>query len=88
MGFCKYLDNPYRRIDIRFIPWKSYYTALLYFTGSAEHNKKLRTIALKKKYKLSEYNLIDLTTNTELKITSEKKIFELLDLDYVLPKFR
>jgi DNA polymerase/3'-5' exonuclease PolX len=88
MGFCKYLDNPFRRIDIRFIPWKSYYTALLYFTGSAEHNKKMRKIAQQMNYKLSEYSLIDLTTNNEFNINSEKKIFELLNMEYIKPNLR
>ena len=88
MGFCKYLDNPFRRIDIRFIPWKSYYTALLYFTGSAEHNKKMRKIAQQMNYKLSEYSLIDLSTNKEFNIKSEKCIFDLLNMDYITPDLR
>lgn len=88
MGFCKYLDNPFRRIDIRFVPWDSFHTALLYFTGSAETNKKMRKIAHQLNYKLSEYNLINLTTNEELVIKSEKEIFELLNMDYIPPKLR
>ena len=88
MGFCKYLDNPFRRIDIRFVPWNSYYSALLYFTGSAEHNKKMRNIAKQFNYKLSEYNLIDLSTKKEFIINSEKDIFDLLNMTYITPNLR
>ena len=88
MGFCRYLDNPFRRIDIRFVSYKSYYTALLYFTGSAETNKKMRIIAKQLNYKLSEYNLINLSTMIEFSIKSEKEIFKLLNMDYIPPKLR
>jgi DNA polymerase/3'-5' exonuclease PolX len=57
MGFGKYLDNPVRRIDIRFVPYESYFSALLYFTGSAELNKQMRQIAKLKNLTLSEYGL-------------------------------
>ena len=36
MRFLKYKENPFRRIDIRFVNWPNYYSALVYFTGSAE----------------------------------------------------
>ena len=40
MGFCKYKNNPVRRIDIRFIPYKSLSAAMLYFTGPVELNPR------------------------------------------------
>ena len=88
MGFCKFKDNLIRRIDIRFVPWKSYYTALLYFTGSSSFNKMIRTIAHNKGYKLSEYELLDLSTNESVIIKSEKDIFKKLDIEYILPQNR
>lgn len=50
----------YRRIDIRFVPYNSYGTALLYFTGSRDFNTQMRSIALKKGLTLSEYGLFRL----------------------------
>jgi DNA polymerase beta len=48
MGFCQLDNNPLaRRIDIRYVPYKSYYTALLYYTGSKNFNIEMRSIALK-----------------------------------------
>jgi len=86
MGLCKLKDNPVRRIDIRFVPYESYYTELLYFTGSATLNKKMRYIAEKKQFKLNEYGLFN--NNIIFKVKSEKDIFDLLDMDYIAPEYR
>ena len=88
MGFSKYLDNPVRRIDIRFIPYDSYHTATLYFTGSGELNKKMRQIAKDQGYKLSEYELSDIKTKKKVKINSEEDVFKKLGMDYIKPEFR
>jgi len=87
MGFLKYKDNAVRRIDVRFVSYDSYYSALLYFTGSADLNKKMRSIAKGKGLKLSEYGLFK-TDGSKLKIKSEEDFFKELELDYIPPKFR
>jgi len=87
MGFSKLKDNPVRRIDIRFIPYSSYYYALLYFTGSGDLNKKMRQIAKKKGFKLSEYGLSDKDGNI-IKAKSERDIFKHLAMEYLPPKLR
>ncbi len=87
MGFCKLLDNPPRRLDIRFVPYDSYYSALLYFTGSALLNTKMRQIAKDKGYKLSEYGLFN-KEGIPFKISSERDIFKLLNMEFVPPRLR
>jgi DNA polymerase/3'-5' exonuclease PolX len=87
MGFAKYKKNPVRRIDIRFVSYDAYYSALLYFTGSAELNKKMRTIAKKLNLKLSEYGLFK-EDGTKIKINSEEDFFQKLDLPFIEPKYR
>jgi DNA polymerase beta len=89
MGFLKYLNNPIRRIDIRFLTFDSYYSALLYFTGSAELNKRMRVIAKKKGYKLSEYGL-EKNNNQHIviDINSEADIFKILEMEYLQPTER
>ena len=87
MGFCKYKDNPVRRIDVRYVTYDSFFSALLYFTGSAELNKKMRNIAKSKELKLSEYGLFK-KDGTRLKIKSEEDFFKALDMDFIDPKFR
>lgn len=88
MGFCKYKTNPTRRIDIRFVMDNDFHSALLYFTGSADLNKKMRQIAKEKGYKLSEYGLFDIITGKEIKTKSERDIFKKLDLEYIVPRLR
>jgi DNA polymerase/3'-5' exonuclease PolX len=87
MGFSRLKNNLVRRIDIRFIPYSSYYYALLYFTGSGEHNKIMRNIAKKMGYKLSEYGLFDKNKNN-FKVKSERDIFNHLNMEYLNPKMR
>ena len=45
-------------IDIRAVEENSYGAALQYFTGSKEHNVKVRQVAIDKGYKLNEYGLL------------------------------
>jgi DNA polymerase/3'-5' exonuclease PolX len=87
MGFCKYKENPPRRMDIRFVPYESYFSALLYFTGSAELNKQMRNIAKSKNLKLSEYGLFK-ANGDKIIINSERDIFDALDMEYLLPRLR
>lgn len=90
MGFCKFKKNPIRRIDIRYMPYGSYYPALLYFTGSGNFNKKMRLIAIKLGYKLNEYGLFKIKNDKayRIKITSEKTIFDKLNMEYLDPENR
>jgi len=85
MGFTKYKDELIRRIDIRYVPFNFYYSALLYFTGSAELNQKMRQIAKKMGYKLSEYGLTKISDDSTIPIKSEKDIFDFLKMNYLEP---
>lgn len=87
MGFCKYKNNPIRRIDIRLIPYVSIYTALVYFTGSSNLNQNMRKIAKKLGYKLSEYGLFD-KNNEMIYINSELDLFNKLNMKYLNPNER
>jgi DNA polymerase/3'-5' exonuclease PolX len=89
MGVCK-LDNYQiaRRIDIRVVSYQSYYTSLIYFTGSKNFNIDLRNKLLQKNYSLNEYFLTDLNDNTKKILKSEKEIFEILKIDYIKPEDR
>ena len=86
MGFIKYKKNPVRRIDIRFIPQKSWYPALLYFTGNKNFNIYIRKIALKKGYKINEYGIFK--RKEKINVNSEQEIFELLGIKYLKPSDR
>ncbi len=74
--------------DVRVLPRESFGAALQYFTGSKEHNIKLRDIALKKGFKLSEYGLFERKTEKKIAGDSEEEIYHLLGLQYVPPELR
>jgi DNA polymerase beta len=91
MGFCKYKNNPVRRIDIRWFPYKSYFTAMLYFTGPYELNTDMRSEAKKRGMILNEYGLYKIDsegTKKQIKITSEKDVFDKLGMTYLTPEQR
>ncbi|AZL89273.1 DNA polymerase family X protein [Megavirus baoshan] len=91
MGFCKYKSNPVRRIDVRFIPYESLPSAMLYFTGPYELNTIMRSSAKKRKMILNEYGLYKVDANeikTPVKIKSEADIFNALGMDYLTPQER
>lgn len=91
MGFCQLTTNknkyPIRRIDIRYVAFESYYTALLYFTGSGNFNRKMRGLAIELGYKLNEYGLFR-KDGTRIEVNSEKEIFEKLGMEYIPPSKR
>ncbi|MFO0974489.1 MAG: DNA polymerase/3'-5' exonuclease PolX [Phycisphaerae bacterium] len=52
-------DGPELQVDLRVVPAESYGAALQYFTGSKDHNVRLRELAAKRKWKLNEWGLFD-----------------------------
>lgn len=88
MGVCKLTPNSLlRRIDIRFMPQESYYTAILYFTGSGEFNRRMRGVALSMGYGLNEYRLLN-EKGKPMKVNSEEDVFNYLNMEYMPPKDR
>lgn len=81
---------PHVRIDLRVQEEKTYGSMLQYFTGSKEHNIKLREYALKKNYSLSEYGIKDLRTKKKnlYDFSNEKSFYNFLGLQYISPEIR
>ncbi|PIR02155.1 MAG: DNA polymerase III [Candidatus Nealsonbacteria bacterium CG_4_9_14_3_um_filter_35_11] len=72
--------------DIRVVPKKSYGSALQYFTGSKEHNIKLRKIAIEKNLKLSEYGLFK--GRKMIAGNNEEEIYKSLGMKWIEPELR
>ena len=80
-----------RRIDVRFVPFQSYSSSILYFTGSKNFNTAMRAHALHKGYTLSEYGLYKLENGKkteQIMCSTEKDIFDVLEYPYVSPEQR
>lgn len=82
------LLNDDLQVDLRVVEEKNFGAALQYFTGSKEHNVKMRSIAIKKNLKLNEYGLFDKKTGEYIVGRTEKEIYNKLDLAYVEPELR
>ena len=93
MGLCMIKQNSKktnvaRRLDIRFMPYDSYGSAILYFTGSAIFNTNIRKIALSKGYSLSEFGFKKKSDGILIPCSTEEEVFKFLDYPYVTPKAR
>ncbi len=77
--------------DFRVVEAASFGAALVYFTGSKEHNVRLRELAQKKGFTLNEYGLFKLT-DTEKKHPvagrTEEDVYEHLGLPWIPPELR
>jgi len=82
------LLNDDLQVDLRVVEERNFGAALQYFTGSKEHNVKMRSIAIKKGMKLNEYGLFDKKTGGYIVGRTEKDIYNKLDLGYVEPELR
>src|ERR1700733_5802334 len=76
------------QVDLRALATESYGAALLYFTGSKEHNIVLRSRAQKMALTLNEYSLARLDDNTPVASATEEKIYGVLGLDWIPPELR
>lgn len=75
------------QVDVRVVPARSWGAALLYFTGSKNHNIELRTLAIKRNLKLNEYGLFK-SDDTSVAGSSEDEIYKALGMDYIEPEMR
>lgn len=73
--------------DLRVINDVSFGAALQYFTGSKDHNIKIRKIAIGNSYKLNEYGLFYNDSNIAAS-KDEKFIYNRLNMDYIPPEMR
>ena len=93
-------DSKARHLDIIETAPSDYPYAMLYFTGSAQHNIKMRRKALEQGYSLNEYDMTIKGTKNRVqaeKIRSkigkdecetEEDIFKFLDMEYKEPNKR
>lgn len=101
MGFCKVKQQSEsissnnsliaRRLDIRFVPYESYGSAILYFTGSKNFNTTMRQHALRKGYSLSEFGLKKISEGKDgilIPCSTEEEVFKILDYAYKKPEER
>lgn len=73
--------------DFRFVTEAQFATALHHFTGSKDHNVRMRQIAKSKGMKISEYG-VEMEDGTVKTFASEKEFFAYFDLPFIPPSLR
>ena len=76
------------QVDVRLLDKNSFGAALLYFTGSREHNVTLRGRANDMGYTLNEYALATLKAEKRVAGRTEEEIYAKLKLDFIPPEIR
>ena len=77
------------QVDLRVVAERSWGAALQYFTGSKEHNVRLRGLAKSKGMKINEYGVFD--ANDESKVlagSDEKSVYQMVGMPWVPPEMR
>lgn len=86
------------RVDLRVVVPSEFGSALQYFTGSKEHNIRLRNYAIEREYKINEYGVFDVSdvedsdagqrVGERVAGETEEGMYEALDLPYIEPEMR
>ncbi len=76
------------QMDLRVVEPHAFYSALQHFTGSKEHNTKLRSLALKMGYKLNEYGIFKKEGQEAFYPQSEEEFYGKLGMPYIIPELR
>lgn len=74
------------QVDLRVVAPESFGAALMYFTGSKEHNVKMRERAISRGLSLNEYSLSK--DGDPVASATEKEVYAALDLAWVPPELR
>ena len=76
------------QIDLRVLPDHLYGNLLQHFTGSREHNIKLREHAVRKNLRVSENGILDLETGDVTTCAEESEVYAKLGMQYIPPELR
>jgi DNA polymerase (family 10) len=75
------------QVDLRVVRPEGWGAALCYFTGSKQHNIRMRERAIKRGFKLNEYALVD-SAGKNVANLEEEDVYGALDLPWIPPVLR
>jgi DNA polymerase (family 10) len=76
------------QIDLRVVEPDAFGAALQYFTGSKDHNVRVREIASRKGLRVSEYGVFDEKTGRRLAGQTEEDVYAAVGLAWMPPELR
>lgn len=74
--------------DFRLVKPKEFITTLHHFTGSKDHNVRMRQLAKERGEKISEYGVENVETGKMLTFESEEEFFKHFGLPFIPPEIR
>jgi DNA polymerase (family 10) len=87
-----------QRVDLRVVIPEEFGSALQYFTGSKEHNIRLRNYAIEREFKVNEYGVFDVSevedpdgsqrVGERVAGETEEGMYDALGLPYIEPEMR
>lgn len=83
---CSILTDDGVQVDLRVVPTDTWATALHHFTGSKNHNVRLRGLAVEMGLKVSEWGLFE--GDERLDIDSEEALYQRLGMSFIPPELR
>ena len=76
------------QVDLRVVDPVCFGAALVYFTGSKQHNIHIRDIGVKKGLKISEYGVFRASTGRRLASATEAEVYAAVGLPCIPPELR
>ena len=76
------------QVDLRPFAAESLGAALQYFTGSKDHNVRLRERAVRQGLKVNEYGVFQVETGDKIAGTTEEDVYRAVGLDFIPPELR
>ncbi|MBI1992422.1 MAG: DNA polymerase/3'-5' exonuclease PolX [Candidatus Omnitrophica bacterium] len=76
------------QVDLRVVAPESFGAALQYFTGSKEHNVRLRELAVRQGLKVNEYGVFRTKTGKRMAGREEADVYQALGLVWIPPELR
>jgi DNA polymerase (family 10) len=76
------------QVDLRVMEPAAFGAALQYFTGSKEHNIRIREMAVKKRLKISEYGVFREPGGRRIAGATEEEVYAAVGLPWIPPELR
>jgi DNA polymerase (family 10) len=76
------------QVDLRVVEPEAFGAALQYFTGSKDHNVRVREIASRMKLRISEYGVFDEESGRRIAGATEEDVYGAIGLAWIPPELR
>ena len=76
------------KVDLRIVAPDQFGNLMQHFTGSRDHNMALRAAAVRRGLHVSEYGVLDDSTQITHRCEREQDVYALLGLEYIEPELR